>query len=105
MNLHTIKSFHEAALDQWNSLTIVLRDAVNAAAPAQRASTFLDAVCSLLELAGANPARRQNVLKGADVLLQPLFHESVTIPIKIVYIMLTDWMGRGTAFAVHATLE
>ena len=82
MNIHQLKSFHENSLDQWNSIAIVLKEAFNTAPQDQRAQQFLQAVMALLDIAGTNQTRRDNIVKGANVVLQGLVHETERIPAR-----------------------
>ena len=67
MNLYKLKSFHESALDQWNSIAIVLAEASNTVEADKRQTAFIQAVMELTNIAGTDQSRRQNILKGANV--------------------------------------
>jgi hypothetical protein len=74
MNIHKLKSFHEAALEQWNSIAVIINEAISTVAPEQRSQVFIQTVMALTDIAGINQTYRMNIIKGADVMLPSLFH-------------------------------
>lgn len=76
MNLHQFKSYHERALDQWNSTAMIIVEAMNTTPKPQRPQMFISIILALSDVAGANQARRNNITKGAEVILNSLLDGS-----------------------------
>lgn len=73
-NIQTLKSFHERALDEWNSAALVMKEAISGEKDTHRA--FVEILLTLADMAGKDKQKRQNLLRAGDVILHSIAADS-----------------------------
>ncbi len=69
-NLHDLKSFHENALNEWNSTALIMKEALKDGPDTRK--TFVEVVLVLSDMAGKDAIKRQNIIKAGQVILHSM---------------------------------